>query len=114
MTPITEQRRSAWPKEPRRLGLTPFPEQLHNAGFSKRGRPICTYFDENFFKMVPAEHIEGLYSCLDHYQAVSDPFSKELLHFTAGGACTGLYRGLRLWEAAVKEAGSLGNRYQSA
>src|SRR5216110_3057483 len=51
-------------------------------------------------------------------QAASDPFSKELLNqydklypgsakFTAGSACSGLYRGLRLWEAAVKEAGSL-------
>jgi branched-chain amino acid transport system substrate-binding protein len=27
--------------------------------------------------------------------------------FTAGGECSGLYRGLKLWEAAVKEAGSL-------
>jgi ABC-type branched-subunit amino acid transport system substrate-binding protein len=27
--------------------------------------------------------------------------------FTGGSACSGLYRGLRLWEAAVKEAGSL-------
>ena len=27
--------------------------------------------------------------------------------FTAGSACTGMYRGLRLWEAAVNEAGSL-------
>ncbi len=27
--------------------------------------------------------------------------------FTAGSACTGLYRGIRLWEAAVREAGSL-------
>jgi len=25
----------------------------------------------------------------------------------AGSACTGLYRGLRLWHAAVNEAGSL-------
>jgi len=68
--------------------------------------------------MVPAEHVEGLYGCLDYYRNVSDPFSKELLNqydklfpgkakFTAGSACTGLYRGLRLWEAAVKEAGSL-------
>ena len=68
--------------------------------------------------MVPAEHVEGLYSCLDYYRNLSDPFSKELLNqydklfpgkakFTAGSACTGLYRGLRLWEAAVKEAGSL-------
>jgi len=68
--------------------------------------------------MVPAEHVEGLYGCLDYYRNVSDPFSKEQLNrydklfpgkakFTEGSACTGLYRGLRLWEAAVKEAGSL-------
>jgi hypothetical protein len=67
---------------------------------------------------VPAAHVEGLYSCLDYYQNVSDPFSKQLINqfdklypgdakFTAGSACSGLYRGLRLWEAAVKEAGSL-------
>jgi Periplasmic binding protein domain len=51
-------------------------------------------------------------------QNVSDPFSKELLNqydklypgsakFTSGSGCSGLYRGLRLWEAAVKETGSL-------
>jgi len=68
--------------------------------------------------MVPAAHVEGLYSCLDYYQGVSDPFSKELLgqydklypgdaKFTAGSASSGLYRGLKFWEAAVKEAGSL-------
>jgi len=50
------------------------------------------------------EHVEGLYSCLDYYQAVSDPFSMALLRryderfpgsakFTAGSASTGLYRG---------------------
>jgi len=68
--------------------------------------------------MVPAAHIEGLYSCLDYYQAVQDPFSQKLLaqydtlypghaKFTAGSACSGLYRGLRLWAAAVTEARSL-------
>ena len=100
-------------------GLTPFLEQLYNSGFTKRGGHIvCTYFDENFLNMVPAAHVEGLYSCLDYYQNVSDPFSQELLDrydklypgsakFTAGSACSGLYRGLKLWEAAVKEAGSL-------
>ena len=100
-------------------GLTPFLEQLYNAAFTKRGGYlVCTYFDENFLNMVPAAHVEGLYSCLDYYQSVSDPFSKELLNqydklypgnarFTAGSACSGLYRGLRFWEAAVKEAGSL-------
>jgi ABC-type branched-subunit amino acid transport system substrate-binding protein len=100
-------------------GLTPFLEQLYNSGFTKRGGYlVCTYFDENFLNLVPAAHVEGLYSCLDYYQNVSDPFSKELISqydklypgsakFTAGSACSGMYRGLRLWEAAVKEAGSL-------
>ena len=100
-------------------GVTPFLEQLHGSGFTKRGGQIvCTYFDENFLNMVPAAHVEGLYSCLDYYQGVSDAFSKKLLDqydtlypgnakFTAGSACSGLYRGLTLWAAAVKEAGSL-------
>ncbi len=100
-------------------GVSSFLEQLYNSGFTKRGGQIvCTYFDENFLNMVPAEHVEGLYSCLDYYWDVSDPFSKQLIDqynklypgnekFTAGGACSGLYRGLKLWEAAVKEAGSL-------
>jgi urea transport system substrate-binding protein len=100
-------------------GVTPFLEQLYDSGFTKRGGHIvCTYFDENFLNMVPAAHVEGLYSCLDYYQTVSDPFSQKLLSqydrlypgnakFTAGSACSGLYRGLKLWEAAVREAGSL-------
>jgi ABC-type branched-subunit amino acid transport system substrate-binding protein len=100
-------------------GLTPFLEQLYNSGFTKRGGYlVCTYLDENFLDFVPAAHVEGLYSCLDYYQNVSDSFSKELINqyeklypasakFTAGSACSGMYRGLRLWEAAVKEAGSL-------
>src|SRR3954453_21377813 len=100
-------------------GLTPFVEQLYNSGFKKRGgQLVCTYFDENFFNLVSAEHVEGLYSCLDWYQNVDDAFSKELLkrynerfpgsaQFTAGSACSGMYRGLKLWEHAVNEAGSL-------
>ena len=100
-------------------GLAPFLEQLHKSGFTKRGgHLVCTYFEENFLSFFPAEQVEGLYSCLDYYQNVSDPFSKELLNrydtlypggakFTAGSAATGMYRGLRLWEAAVREAGSL-------
>ena len=100
-------------------GLTPFFEELYHSGFQKRGgQLICTYFDENFLNLVPAEQVEGLYGCLDYYQEISDPFSRELLErynklfpssaqFTAGSACTGLYRGMRLWEAAVREAGTL-------
>jgi ABC-type branched-subunit amino acid transport system substrate-binding protein len=100
-------------------GLTPFLQQLYDSGFTKRGGQIvCTYFDENFLNLVPAEQVEGLYGCLDWYQEVADPFSEELLaryntlfpgsaQFTAGSACSGMYRGLKLWEAAVNEAGSL-------
>ena len=100
-------------------GLTPFFGELYNSGFQKRGgQLICTYMDENFLALVPAAHVEGLYSCLDYYQQVGDQFGRELLArydrlfpgsapFTAGSACTGLYRGIKLWEAAVKEAGTL-------
>jgi ABC-type branched-subunit amino acid transport system substrate-binding protein len=100
-------------------GLTPFLEALYESGFSSRGGHIvCTYFDENFLNLVPAAQVEGLYGCLDYYQDVNDPFSKGLIDqydrlfpgsakFTAGSACSGMYRGLRLWEAAVTEAGSL-------
>jgi ABC-type branched-subunit amino acid transport system substrate-binding protein len=100
-------------------GLAPFLEQLHKSGFIKRGgQLVCTYFEENFLSFFPADQTEGLYSCLDYYQGVDDPFSKDLLNqydklypggakFTAGSASTGMYRGLKLWEAAVNEAGSL-------
>jgi len=100
-------------------GFAPFLEQLHNAGFTRRGGYlVCSYFEENFLSMLPAAHVEGVYSCLDYYQNVGDPFSKALLNqyntrypgsakFTAGSASTGMYRGLKLWEAAVREAGSL-------
>jgi len=100
-------------------GVSPFIELLHDSGYSSRGgHLVCTYFDENFLNMVPAAHVEGLYSCLDYYQAVDDPFSRELLaqydalypgaaKFTGGSGCSGLYRGFRLWAAAVAEAGTL-------
>jgi ABC-type branched-subunit amino acid transport system substrate-binding protein len=100
-------------------GLGPFLEGLHESGFTKRGgHLVCTYFDENVLDMVPTEWVEGLYSCLDFYQDVTDPFSRELVDqydrlfpgsakFTAGSASTGMYRGLKLWQAAVTEAGSL-------
>ena len=103
-------------------GVAPFLEQLYNAGFSRRGgRIVCTYFDENLLGMLPAAHVEGLYGCLDYYQTTSDPFSTKLLaqynerypgseQFTGGSACSGLYRGLKLWETAVKEAGTLRQR----
>jgi branched-chain amino acid transport system substrate-binding protein len=100
-------------------GLVPFFQQLHDAGFTRRGgQLVCTYFDENLLALLPPEQTEGLYGCLDYYQNVDDPFSKTLLdrynarftnghQFTGGSACSGLYRAIKLWEVAVKEAGSL-------
>jgi branched-chain amino acid transport system substrate-binding protein len=100
-------------------GVASFLEQLHDAGFQKRGGQIvCTYFDENMLALLPAHLVDGLYSCLDYYQTLSDPFGRELLArynarfpgthmFTGGSACSGLYRGITMWEAAVKEAGSV-------
>jgi branched-chain amino acid transport system substrate-binding protein len=49
---------------------------------------------------------------------VNDPFSEALLRryderfpgaakFTGGSACSGLYRGMKMWAAAVEEAGTL-------
>jgi len=99
--------------------IVPFFELLHESGFTRRGgQMVCTYMDENFLNILPAAHMEGLYSCLDYYWAVSDPFSQRLIaqydglypgdaKFTAGGACSGLYRGIRLWASAVSEAGTL-------
>jgi ABC-type branched-subunit amino acid transport system substrate-binding protein len=100
-------------------GVGPFLEHLHDSGFQRRGgQLVCTYFEENLLGVVPADHADGLYSCLDYYQSVADPFSQKLLaqydtlypggaKFTGGSGCSGLYRGLRLWAAAVEEAGSL-------
>src|SRR5262249_61477244 len=101
------------------LGVGPFSQQLPDPGFTRRGGQIvCTYFDENVLDLFPVAQTEGLYSCLDYYQTVNDPFSRSLLaqydalypgeaKFGAGSGCSGLYRGLRLWAAAVTEAGSL-------
>jgi len=100
-------------------GLQPFMKQLHEFGFQKDGGVLtCVYFDENTLNYLPAPEMAGLYSCLDYFQAVDDPFSKKLLNqydalypgdskFTGGSGSSGLYRGLRLWAAAVTEAGSL-------
>jgi ABC-type branched-subunit amino acid transport system substrate-binding protein len=100
-------------------GLGPFFAQLHDSGFQKRGgQVVCTYFDENVLGLLPPAYTEGVYSCLDYYQTVDDAFSRKLLaqydalypgnaKFTGGSACSGLYRGLRMWASAVAEAGSL-------
>ena len=100
-------------------GCFPFLEALYESGFTKRGGlVVTTYFDENLAAALPGDHIEGLYGCIDYYQSLRDPFSEALLgrydarfpdgpQFSAGSGCTGMYRGLKLWEAAVTEAGTL-------
>ncbi|MGO8915453.1 MAG: substrate-binding protein [Stellaceae bacterium] len=102
-------------------GVGPFFKQLYEAGFSKRGgRLSCVYYDENTLNINAPQEIEGLASCLDYFRAVtpSEPFSAKLqaeydkefpgkILFAAGSAATGMYRGLKLWEAAVKEAGKI-------
>ena len=100
-------------------GCFPFLEALYESGFTKRGgRVVTTYFDENLVATLPAGHTEGMYACMDYYQSLSDPFGRQLLgrynarfpdgpQLSGGSGCTGLYRGLKLWEAAVTEAGSL-------
>lgn len=104
-------------------GIGPFFKQLYEAGFQKRGgRLSCVYYDENTVNLNAAHEWEGLASCLDYYRVLSrdgeDPFSASLqkkydelypgnVLFTAGSAATGMYRGLKLWEAAVNEAGNV-------
>ena len=75
----------------------------------------CVYYDENLLNYHPAQEMEGLYSCLDYFQSIDDPFSKQLQAdymkkfpdtkylFTAGRAATGMYRGIKFYEAAVKK-----------
>jgi len=104
-------------------GVGPFIKQLYEAGFQARGgRLSCVYYDENTVNLNAAHEWEGLASCLDYFRAIArageDPFSAELAQmyderfpgnvlFTAGSAATGMYRGVKLWEVAVNEAGSV-------
>jgi ABC-type branched-subunit amino acid transport system substrate-binding protein len=99
-------------------GLQPFVKQLYESGFQKNGGVLsCVYYDENLLNYHPANEMEGLISCLDYFQAVDDPFSQKLQQayskkfpdtkylFTAGSASTGMYRGVKFYEEAVKATG---------
>src|SRR5712691_10877010 len=102
-------------------GVGPFFKQLYEAGFTKRGgRLSCVYYDENTLNINAPHEIEGLASCLDYFRAVTndEPGSARIqaeydkqfpgnIVFAAGSAATGMYRGLKLWEAAVMEARSV-------
>jgi branched-chain amino acid transport system substrate-binding protein len=96
-------------------GLQPFVKQLYESGFQRNGGVLsCVYYDENLLNYHPAREMEGLYSCLDYFLSVNDPFGNKLQEeyakkfpgtkypFTAGSAATGMYRGVKFYEAAVK------------
>ena len=99
-------------------GLQPFVKQLYESGFQKNGGVLsCVYYDENLLNYHPANEMEGLISSLDYFQAVNDPFSQKLQQgyakkfpdtkylFTAGSASTGMYRGVKFYEEAIKATG---------
>ncbi|MFI0846519.1 substrate-binding protein [Mesorhizobium sp. IMUNJ 23232] len=102
-------------------GVGSFFKQLYQAGFSQNGGRVgCVYYDENLLDMNQFEEIEGLASSLDYYKSLTDedPVSAKIqaayekqfpgkFRFSAGSAATGVYRGLKLWEAAVTEAGTV-------
>jgi ABC-type branched-subunit amino acid transport system substrate-binding protein len=102
-------------------GVGPLFKQLYEAGFERRGgRLSCIYYDEGALAINAAHEIEGLATCLDYFRVVTkdDPVSARIqaeydkefpgkVLFAAGSAATGMYRGLKLWEVAVKEAGKL-------
>ena len=95
-------------------GLQPFMKQLYESGFQERGGLVsCPFYDESLLNYHPAHEMEGLVSCLDFYQSVNDPSTRDLLAayarrfpntkypFTAGSGCGGMYRGIKLYQAAV-------------
>ncbi len=95
-------------------GLGPFGKQLFESGWQNDGGTIsCVYYDENANYYVEPYALEGTYSCLDFFHTVDDPFSNQLVKdynamwpdtkflLTAGGAATGMYRGIKLYEQGV-------------
>ena len=60
-------------------GLQPFSSSSTNPASRRTAASLsCVYYDENLLNYHPAQEMEGLYSCLDYFQSVDDPFSKEL------------------------------------
>ena len=109
-------------------GAGPFFKQLYEAGFGRRGgRLACLYYDEASLNINEPQEIEGMANCLDYFRAVtSEDLASERIQakydrefpgrilFAAGTGATGMYRGLKLWELAVKEAGNLDREHVAA
>ena len=103
------------------MSASDFFKQLYEARFGKRGgRLSCVYYDENTLNINAPYEMEGLASCLDYFRAVTndDPVSARIqaeydkefpgkVLFAAGSDATGMYRGIMLSAAAVKEAKSV-------
>jgi len=94
--------------------LGAFTKQLYETGFHSNGGTLsCVYYDENSVNYVAPRELEGVYSCLDYFHTVDDDFSNKALagynemwpgsnyKLTAGTAATGMYRGIKLYEAGV-------------
>ncbi len=101
-------------------GVTPFLEQLHDAGFTAARRTARLHLLRRELPEHGAGRARGgalqLPRLLPGRQRSVQPGAARSAttssipgnaKFTAGSACSGLYRGMKLWEAAVKEAGSL-------
>lgn len=94
-------------------GLQGFTKQLYESGYYDVGGQSCVYFDENSVNYVAPRELEGVYSCVDMFHTVEDPFTQSLIAgydemfpgtpylFTAGSASTGMYRGIKFYEQAV-------------
>ena len=109
-------------------GAGPFFKRLYEAGFGRRGgRLACLYYDEASLNINEPQEIEGMANCLDYFRAVtSEDLASERIQakydrefpgrilFAAGTGATGMYRGLKLWELAVKEAGNLDREHVAA
>src|SRR5262249_45544700 len=84
------------------------------------GRLACLNYDEASLNINEPQEIEGMANCLDYFRAVtSEDLASERIQakydrefpgrilFAAGTGATGMYRGLKLWGLAGKEAGNL-------
>lgn len=99
-------------------GLQAFSKQLYESGFQNGGGSFaCVFFDENALSFLPERELENAYSCLDYFQNVDDPVSRQLQSeynamfpdspylFTAGSGATGAYRAMKFYEAAALKTG---------
>ena len=102
-------------------GLQPFAKQLYEFRLPEEWWPFsCVYFDEALKTFIPAGEMEGVLSCMDYYQAVDDPFSKQLpdrLREEISGHKISVHCRQRLdrhvsWRKVLRDSGE-GNRWRA-